>query len=301
MNKLAVFGNPIAHSLSPQLHAEFARPYNITIDYQKIFTPLGEFKKTVDAFRASGGVGANITAPFKLEAYEYCDVLTERAKQTHTVNTFIFKNNLCIGDNTDGIGFINDLAKKQFNCFEKNILILGAGGATQGILGELILQNPNKIYIENRTPEKIKNIIDFFGAQFTTHQTSLVATEVGAQATTPAYEFLPSFLLPPNSGALACARVSIASNNHYVGEKIDLLINATSMNFQTDCELQLDLSNTVCYDLNYGERHNTFSDWAKKNDARVIYDGLGMLVEQGSMSFFQWFDKMPKNGCNITL
>ena len=189
MNKLAVFGNPIAHSLSPQLHAEFARLCNITIDYQKIFVPHREFKKTVDAFRAAGGIGANITAPFKFEAYEYCDALTERAKQTHTVNTFIFNNDKCIGDNTDGVGFIADLAKKQFNCLGKNILILGAGGATQGILGELILQNPNKIFIANRTAKKIKNIIDFFSARF------------------------------------AGARATITTNENQGTKKIDLLIN----------------------------------------------------------------------------
>lgn len=244
MNKLAVFGNPIAHSLSPTLHAEFARQFNIPIDYQKILVPIGEFKKTVGAFRSAGGIGANITAPFKFEAYDYCDEHTDRAKHTRTVNTFIFKNNICIGDNTDGAGFIRDLEKKQFQAHGKNILILGAGGATQGILGELISQNPNKIYIENRTPKKVTNIIDFFSTQF--------------------------------------------QIDFYHGEKIDLLINATSMNFQADYELQLDLSNTICYDLNYSERHRTFSDWAKKNNALVIYDGLGMLIEQGQLSFSQW-------------
>ena len=274
VKKLAVFGNPIAHSLSPQLHAEFARNCDITIDYQKIFVPIGEFTKTVDAFRATGGIGANITAPFKFEAYDYCDEHTDRAKRTRTVNTFIFKNNICIGDNTDGAGFIADLTTKQFNCFGKNILILGAGGATQGILGELISQKTNNIFIANRTIEKTNNIIDFFSTRL-----------AGARAS------LQHFSHSEKNGREVGAIATTSS--------IDLLVNATSMNFQTDCALQLDLSNTICYDLNYGERHNTFSDWAKKNNACVIYDGMGMLIEQGAESFLQWFDALVSTRASI--
>lgn len=246
--KLAVFGNPIAHSLSPKLHADFARQCNIQINYQKILVPIGEFKKTVDAFRQAGGIGANITAPFKLEAYDYCDQYTDRAKQTHTVNTFIFKNTICIGDNTDGIGFIRDLSKKQLECHQnfhgKNILILGAGGAAQSILAELIAQKPNNIFIKNRTKEKTKKLIDFFA---------------------------PLFQI-----------------NVYAGEKIDLLINTTFMNF-SHFALSGDLSQTIFYDLNYGERHQSCWHWAVQNNAGAIYDGLGMLIEQGRESFYQWF------------
>jgi shikimate dehydrogenase len=244
MNRLAVFGNPIAHSLSPQLHAEFARQHNLIIDYQKILIPLGGFKKTVDLFRASGGVGANVTAPCKCEAYDYCDEHTERAKRTRTVNTLIFKNNICIGDNTDGVGLIHDFAKKQIHCAGKNILILGAGGATQGILSELILQNPQRIFIFNRTADKAKQIIDFFSMAF--------------------------------------------KIDDYQGEKIDLLINASAMDF-SKTDLCFDLSQVICYDLNYGERHRAFTDWAMENKAQEIHDGLGMLVEQGAESFAQWF------------
>lgn len=246
VNKLAVFGNPIAHSLSPQLHTEFARQRNLMIDYQRILVPAGEFKKTVDLFRASGGVGANVTAPCKREAYDYCDEHTERAKRTRTVNTLLFKNNICIGDNTDGAGLIHDFAKKQINCAGKNILILGAGGAAQGILGELILQNPQRIFIQNRTAEKTKNMIDFFS---------------------------PLFKI-----------------DFYRDEKIDLLINATAMDFSF-CQFNFNLSHIICYDLNYGERHRAFADWAVKNNACAIYDGLGMLAEQGRMSFSQWFGR----------
>ena len=225
MNKLAVFGNPIAHSLSPLLHAEFAQQANLLIDYQKILVPIGEFKKTVDAFRGSGGVGANITSPFKFEAYDYCNTHTARARRTHTVNTFIFKAGVCIGDNTDGAGLIRDFQMKKINCNNKSILILGAGGAAQGILGELILQQPHRIFILNRIIEKTKNLIDFFSSE-----------------------------------------CDIA---FYQNEKIDLLINATAMDF-SESDLHINLSDTICYDLNYGERHTTFSMWAKQNNAAVI-------------------------------
>lgn len=246
--KLAVFGNPISHSLSPILHAVFAQQAGIQIDYQKILVPHGEFKKTVDAFRISGAAGANITAPFKFEACNYCDALTDRAAKTKTVNTFIFKDNICLGDNTDGIGLIRDLQKKSIRCADKTILILGAGGATQAILSELISQGPRKIIILNRSIEKAKALIEFF------HHPNLVCVDD-------------------------------------IGEcvnEIDLLINATSIDFHHHAPFDINLSSAVCYDLNYGERHYAFSQWVKKNNASYVYDGLGMLIEQGAESFKQW-------------
>ncbi|HLB56097.1 MAG TPA: shikimate dehydrogenase [Coxiellaceae bacterium] len=243
MSKYAVFGNPISHSLSPQIHTAFAKQFDMTIDYQKILAPLDQFKNTVDAFRAQGGLGANITIPFKIQAFEYADQLTDRAKLAGAVNTFIFKNNICIGDNTDGVGFIRDLKNNYFNVSGKNILILGAGGAARGILGEIIREKPNKIFIYNRTIENTEKLIMFFASRF---PIKILAHE----------------------------------------KQFDLIINTANtdsrINFNTD--LQLDLSNTFLYDLNYGERRNIFF----KND------GLGMLIEQAAESFYLWFDKKPE-------
>src|SRR3990167_7259424 len=221
MSKYAVFGNPISHSLSPQIHTAFAKQFDMTIDYQKILAPLDQFKNTVDAFRAKGGLGANITIPFKIQAFEYADQLTDRAKLAGAVNTFIFKNNICIGDNTDGVGLINDLKNKYIAVRDKKILIIGAGGAARGILSEIIRENPQKINIYNRTMGKTRQLAEQYGCE-------------------------------SGSGS---------------GSGSDIVINATNMDFQTDFPLNLNLQNTICYDLNYGERHNTFLDYCQSRHA----------------------------------
>lgn len=249
MKNYALFGNPVSHSVSPQLHAAFARQCNIEINYQKILVPLDQFKDTVDHFRATGGLGANVTAPFKMHAFEYADQLTKRAKKSQSVNTFIFKNNICIGDNTDGIGLIRDLHKKNIALRDQTILILGAGGAARSILGEIIREKPRKIQIGNRTIEKIDQIINFF------HSNIMRKWEQE--------------------------------------QKWDIVINATNMNFKNDFLFHLNGHNTIFYDLNYGDRHKTFYDYATSQGATKIFDGLGLLIEQAAESFFQWFGAAP--------
>lgn len=251
MSRYVVFGNPISHSLSPQLQILFAKQFDMIIDYQKHWVPLDQFRETVNAFRTSDGAGANITIPFKTQAFDYADQHTERATLARAVNTFIFKNTICIGDNTDGVGFVRDLKNHSINLHNKNILIIGAGGATRGILSEIIREKPHKLFLYNRTTDNAKQLITDFNAHF---QIDLYKSE----------------------------------------KNIDLIINAAAINFQNDFDLDFDLSNTACYDLNYGERHQSFLMWAKKNNAKFIFDGLGMLVEQGAESFYQWFGKRPE-------
>ncbi len=251
MSAYAIFGNPVSHSISPKLHALFAEQFGMSINYQKQLVPLEQFKNTLDLFRTQGGLGANITIPFKTQAFDYADQLTDRAKLTGAVNTFIFKNNVCMGDNTDGVGFIRDLKNNhQFEIANKNILIVGAGGAARGILGEIIREKPRGIGIFNRTVEKTEALIDFFRSD----------------------------LLYVCEGECEC----------------DLIINATNANFQKEFLCNLNYNKAIYYDLNYGDRHRTFFEWAKKNGATHILDGLGMLVEQGAESFFQWFGKRPE-------
>lgn|SRR3990167_3170265 len=250
MPQYILFGNPVAHSLSPQLHALFAAQFNTTIDYQKQLTALNAFEKTVDAFRAQGGLGANITIPFKTQAFSYADELTDRTKLAGAVNTFIFKENKCIGDNTDGVGFIRDL---KINIQNKNVLIMGAGGATRGILGDIIQKKPASITLYNRTLIKAQELAEFFKSYF---HIKMLSTE----------------------------------NN------FDLIINATTMNFQKKPLFKFNLSNTYCYDLNYGKRADSFLQWAKLQGAKNISDGLGMLVEQAAESYFQWVAKRPETG-----
>lgn len=246
----AIFGNPVSHSLSPQLHQSFASQFGFKIQYQKILVELGQFKKAVDDFRLQGGLGANITSPFKIEAFLYADELTDRAKLSGAVNTFIFKNNICIGDNTDGIGLIRDLKNHTIHLFQKNIVILGAGGAARSILGEIIREKPRNIFIYNRTREKTHSLIEFF----------------------------QSDVLREWESAREC----------------DLIINATTITVQSEFNLSLDLTNTIGYDLNYGEKHHAFYEYAKSHHALKIIDGLGMLMAQGAENFYQWFDRMPQ-------
>lgn len=245
MQQYALFGNPISHSVSPQLHAEFALQCNIKINYQKMLVPLDQFKNVVDHFRATGGLGANVTAPFKTQAFEYADQLTARAMASGAVNTFIFKNTICIGDNTDGIGLIRDLQQKNIVLRDKTILILGAGGAARGILPSIIDEKPRDIFIYNRTIEKAKQLAEDFGC------------------------------------GCGC------------GCEYDFVINTTHINFQKDFSMDLAGKNIIFYDLNYGERHKTFHHYAASHNAKKIFDGLGMLIEQGAESFYQWFGIMP--------
>ena len=166
MLRFAVFGNPVSHSLSPQLHRAFARQCNIKITYEKIVTPLDQFKKTVDHFRTQGGMGANVTTPFKTQAFEYADQLTNRASAAGAVNTFIFKDNKCIADTTDGIGFVRALKNHDITLHKKHILILGAGGAVRTILGDIVHEKPGKIFLHNRTKEKARALANHFEKKF---------------------------------------------------------------------------------------------------------------------------------------
>ena len=154
--RCAIFGNPVSHSLSPVIHALFAKQFDLKIYYEKICVVENKFHIAVKNFRTQQGWGANVTAPFKQDAFRFVDQRTSRAKIAGAVNTLVWKNNICIGDNTDGIGFIRDLKKQFGEIKNKNILILGAGGAAQGILNNIILEKPRKIFLTNRT-QKNKN------------------------------------------------------------------------------------------------------------------------------------------------
>ena len=132
-DQYAVFGNPIAHSKSPLLHASFARRCGESINYRAILAPLDGFKAAIAAFIHQGGRGANVTVPFKLEAFLLCDEVTARANAAGAVNTLWFKNGKIYGDNTDGVGLVRDITfNAGITLFQRRILLLGAGGAARG-------------------------------------------------------------------------------------------------------------------------------------------------------------------------
>ena len=153
-DRYAVIGNPVAHSKSPWIHAEFARACGEDIEYRSIEAPLEGFAGAVDAFRAAGGRGLNVTLPFKEAAYQYCDRLSARARAAGVVNTLTFGLEVH-GDNTDGIGLVRDLSDNRGLSFAgKQVLLMGAGGAAQGVAGALLETGIAGLVIANRTASK---------------------------------------------------------------------------------------------------------------------------------------------------
>lgn len=258
-SRYAVFGNPIHHSKSPTLHSAFAQQTNENIIYTAELVELNHFANAADQFFANGGCGLNITVPFKLDALDYADSLTERAKKAGAVNTLIKKGNELIGDNTDGAGFIDDvLHHLHWELKQKNILILGAGGAVRGILDPLLEQNPSTIVIANRTIEKAQQLIN--NANY-----------------------------HGNCNLHAC---------HYdeINHVFDLVINGTSASLHGDLPQLPDniiYESSCCYDMMYGKEPTVFMQWAIQHGAKSVSDGLGMLVCQGAESFYQWRGVKP--------
>ncbi|MFI4937353.1 MAG: shikimate dehydrogenase [Candidatus Berkiellales bacterium] len=253
----ALFGSPVNHSLSPMIHLEFAKQFDLPISYERILTPKGELKTALQAFKERGGLGANITVPLKLEAYQLCDEYFPMAKQAKAVNTLLWEENALWGDNTDGEGLVRDLTVNLgIDLANKRILILGAGGAAQGILLPLLGLGA-KIVIVNRTLIKAQALAE-------------LAPDLKAYS----YETLQQSDLPP----------------------FDYVINATSASLQEALPLLSAtwIKGTIAIDLAYRLQQETiFMHWAKANGALAAYDGVGMLVEQAALSFKRWHNLMP--------
>ncbi len=258
--KYAVMGNPIQHSKSPQIHTAFALQTGQNIEYSAIQVDLGGFAQAVRHFQGHGGKGLNVTVPFKLEAYQLADKLTERAQRAGAVNTLVFQDDgNVLGDNTDGIGLVNDIMQNlHWPLNQQRVLILGAGGAARGILGPLLDQHPAAVTIANRTVTTAQSLADDFA-------------DLG-NLDTGGYESLS-------------------------GRQFDLLINATAASLQGEVPPLADdlLSATAhCYDLMYASQPTAFMQWAMQHHAAHIADGLGMLVGQAAESFFVWRGVRPE-------
>jgi shikimate dehydrogenase len=160
-DRYAIIGNPVAHSKSPEIHAAFARATRQDIEYTRLESPLDAFAQTVERFRAGGGKGANVTLPFKHEAFGLCEQVSERARVAQAVNTMRFED--AFGDNTDGIGLVRDLGDHmQFVLKGKHVAILGAGGAAQGVIGALLEAGVARLVIANRTVAKATALAERF-------------------------------------------------------------------------------------------------------------------------------------------
>ena len=162
--KFAVLGHPISHSLSPKIHQYFASQFSIDLDYQRIDVESMHFKKTLSDLKQKGYEGLNITLPLKNLAYEICDELSPRAEQTKSVNTISIKNDKLYGDTTDGLGLVTDLLTKNVSLENKKILVIGAGGASNGVMFDLISQQPQTIFLTNRTISKSHDMADYWSS-----------------------------------------------------------------------------------------------------------------------------------------
>lgn len=260
IDRYAVVGNPIAHSKSPQIHTAFATQTGQNLVYEKLLAPLDGFVATVNAFRAAGGCGLNVTVPFKLEAFAYATELSERARQAGAVNTLQFlPDGRVYGDNTDGAGLVNDIQIRwQTPLQSKRILLLGAGGAARGALLPLLAQAPARLQIGNRTAAKASALVDVFQP----------LTNVPLQA----------------------------SGFAEVEGEYDIVINATASSLADEAPplpVGVYAPDGLAYDMMYSQQATRFMQAAQAGGAQKCVDGLGMLVEQAAEAFALWRGVRP--------
>lgn len=267
-----VIGNPIAHSLSPQIHAQFAKQTLQSLIYDRLCVEPEHFFSTLDHFFKSGGLGANITAPFKSFAFDYTqEHCSEAARLSKAVNTLILKDDIIYGDNTDGIGLLRDLQRLQWNITGKKLLILGAGGAVRGILPSLFSEKPKSITLFNRTTDRTQTIIHEFPFCRMYNQNLL------KQNSHLSYDII--FNAIPPAG----------------------LADADFLQTWTDIVKNISV-NTYAYDLSYDPQRSCIFDakpfgnpqtpflslLQKSTCCKNMTDGFGMLLEQAAESFFLW-------------
>ncbi len=260
-DKYAVFGHPIGHSLSPLIHRLFAEALAQDMEYTAVDVEAVFFVQELAKFCTEGGVGANITLPFKGTCFHLIAETTQRASLARAVNTLIrMDNDTWRGDNTDGFGLLNDLQSNLgVDLHDARILIVGAGGAAQGIIAPLLSSLPSELVITNRNPEKAHLLAQQFAAWSQTQAASF-----------PELSRIGSF---------------------------DLVIHATSAGLSGQCPSlpkTVVRKNSICYDISYSHAAQPFCKWAKKVGVERVHDGLGMLVEQAAESFYLWRGLRPQ-------
>jgi len=255
-----VMGNPVAHSKSPTIHRLFAKQFGHAIEYRAIEADIGGFREAVERFREAGGKGLNVTVPFKLEAFELADHLSDRARHAEAVNTLKFEpDGRLFGDNTDGAGLVHDLTKNLGVVLkDKNILVLGAGGAVRGVLAPLLRQHTAKVMVANRTVSKARELAVAFAHY---------------------------------------GRIEACGFAELTGKRFDAVINGTSASLKGELPplpVNLFASHAAAYDLMYADKPTPFMEWAALHGAETVADGLGMLVEQAAESYFVWHGVRPE-------
>ena len=257
-DRYAVIGNPVEHSRSPQIHAAFARQTGQDLTYERILAPLDRFAETVDAFRAGGGMGVNVTVPFKMDAWRYVTRHTDRAANCGAVNTIKWNGHESDGDNTDGIGLVRDIERNLgVGIAGKRILIVGAGGAARGVAGDVLREKPARLAITNRTEQRAMEVA---------HAVSML-------------------------GEMEVVAADALSRRQF-----DIVINATSASLSGEVPqvpAECFASDALAYEMMYGKGLTPFLTLAAGAGARTA-DGLGMLVEQAAEAFHFWRGVRPE-------
>lgn len=256
-DRYAVIGQPVAHSRSPAIHSQFAAQFGESLSYEAIEVAPAALASRLDALRAAGYRGLNVTLPHKQAVAALCTAVSERARLAAAVNTLVAEEGGWRGDNTDGEGLARDLDRLGVSVGGRRVLVLGAGGAARGILGPLLALKPAELAVSNRTPWKPEALAETFRALGTIRPRTYLALK---------------------------------------GDRFDLIVNATSAGHEGAVPRLpegLFADAGIAYDLSYGAAHAPFRSWALTHGAAAVHDGLGMLLEQAACAYALWRGKTP--------
>ena len=263
-DRYALFGQPLGHSKSPQIHAEFARQTAQDLTYEAIEAPIGGFADAVARFRAEGGRGCNVTQPFKLDAFAYSTEQTERARHAGAVNCMKFDGDRVMAENFDGLALVRDIERNlAYPIRGRRVLLLGAGGAARGAILPLLEQAPEVLDIENRTVAKAKTLGDQFAQE---------------------------------------RKLGTGGYSDFAGQRFDIVVNATSASLRGELPQvspTVFAKGCLAYDMVYGKGRTPFLRLASDAGAGRLADGIGMLVEQAAEAFLWWRGVRPSTAALI--
>lgn len=264
IDRYAVFGNPIAHSKSPQIHTLFAEQTNQSLTYTAELAEIGQFDAAVKNFIKNNGKGLNVTVPFKEDAWQCATKRSQRAQRAGAVNTLMVQQDGSLyGDTTDGVGLVRDLMTNHgVEILNKRVLIIGAGGAVRGVLEAILEQQPASLLIANRTKQKAVQLADDFS------NLDNIARNIKG-----------------------CALDEVGD------AQFDIIINGTSASLHGELPAlpgSIFADNACSYDMMYAAQPTPFMHWSISNGVTKAFDGLGMLVEQAAESFYLWRKIRPE-------
>ena len=261
-DRYAVIGNPIDFSKSPFIHMSFAQSTDQDIEYTKVLGPLGQFHSTVDEFRQAGGLGMNVTAPFKLDAFQYATQRSAAAELAGAANALKFQGHEVLAENFDGVGLVRDVVHNLGHALKnKRVLLLGAGGAARGALLPFLAEGPQQLVISNRTESKAEDLVKI-AAQHKTLSTTVQAVAM----------------------------------NQLGAMQFDVVFNATSASLRGELPAvpaTVFGPGALAYELAYGKGLTRFLRLAQNAGVRQLADGVGMLAEQAAEAFAWWRGVRP--------